>query len=108
MKALAVALAAAAALIAADAQAQDVNLTGPWRCVDNCASRGGFIIQTGRQLELADTRGKTTRGWFDYPGHLWLEDARMRGETSLNGNAIKFANGTVWVRPWLARHRHWR
>ena len=56
MKMVLSAIAMSAAMVATDASAQGVNLTGPYRCVAGCASaRPGlaFVTQNGWELNLA-------------------------------------------------------
>jgi hypothetical protein len=99
MRALWVATALSAALFASDASAQGVNLNGRWECVTNCLGPPGsfaFITQDGYQLNLVSEAGVPSRGWIDYPGHIWLE--RGLGALYSNGFTIQFDNGTVWQR----------
>jgi hypothetical protein len=99
MRALFVASALSAVLISSAASAQGVNLSGRWQCVAACLGVVGapvFITQDGWQLNTLDEAGRPSRGWIDYPGHIWLEIGR--GGLYADGSTIQFDNGTVWTR----------
>ena len=64
------AIAMSAAIVATDASAQGVNLTGLYRCVAGCLS--GRPGQNGWELNLVNEVGEPSRGWVDYPGRLWI------------------------------------
>ena len=88
-----------AAVIATDASAQGVNLTGPYRCVAGCAGPGvAFITQNGWELNLLNEVGQPSRGWVDYPGRLWIARANLGAIYSPDGITIQFDNGTIWQR----------
>src|SRR5262249_57705357 len=59
------AMAMSAALLATDASAQGVNLTGPL----------AFVTQNGWELNLVNEVGEPSRGWLDYPGRLSISRA---------------------------------
>jgi hypothetical protein len=96
------AIAVSAALIATDASAQGVNLTGPYRCMQGCvAARPGdiaFVTQNGWELNLVNEAGQASRGWVDYPGRIWVARANMGAIYSPDGMTIQFDNGTIWQR----------
>ena len=96
------AIAVSAALIATDASAQGVNLTGPYRCMQVCvAARPGdiaFVTQNGWELNLVNEAGQPSRGWVDYPGRIWIARANMGAIYSPDGMTIQFDNGTIWQR----------
>ena len=96
------AIAVSAALIATDASAQGVNLTGPYRCMQGCvAARPGdiaFVTQNGWELNLVNEAGQPSRGWVDYPGRIWIARANMGAIYSPDGMTIQFDNGTIWQR----------
>jgi hypothetical protein len=101
MRTLAGAIAVTAALIATDASAQGVNLTGPYRCVEGCLSpRPGlaFITQNGWELNMVNDAGQPSRGWVDYPGRIWVDRANMGAIYSPDGMTIQLDNGTIWQR----------
>ena len=69
------AIAVSAALIATDASAQGVNLTGPYRCMQGCvAARPGdfaFVTQNGWELNMVNEAGQAVPRLGGLPGpHL--------------------------------------
>ena len=91
-------------LFATDASAQAVggqswvpDLSGIYRCVNNCVGPGVVrVMQRGRALRLVSPAGQPSSAWIDAPGHIrtsWNEGAVY----SPNGFTIQFASGTVWV-----------
>jgi hypothetical protein len=67
------ALVALVAAAATEASAQDVNLSGPYQCVVNCAGPGpATVTQNGWDLNLANETGMPSRAWVDWPGHIWV------------------------------------
>jgi hypothetical protein len=102
MKTVLAAIAVSAVLVATDASAQGVNLTGPYRCVQNCLSgRPGqyaFVTQNGWELNLVNDAGQASRGWVDYPGRIWIARANLGAIYSPDGMVIQFDNGTIWQR----------
>jgi hypothetical protein len=100
MKAFLSVLAAAAALAATDASAQ-VDLSGPYRCLQVCreGSPGpAFITQNGTELNLVDEAGAPSRAWIDWPGHIWVQRFNQGAVYSPDGMTIQFDRGTVWQR----------
>src|SRR5262245_49357378 len=102
MRVLVSAIAMSAALVATDASAQIVNLTGRWQCVELCAAPGpnqfGFITQNGWELNVVNDVGEASRAWVDYPGRIWIQRANMGAIYSPDGMTIQFDRGTVWQR----------
>ena len=96
------AFAMAAALIATDASAQGVNLTGRYRCLELCvAPQPGafaFITQNGWELNVVNDAGQASRGWVDSPGRIWIQQANQGAVYSPDGLIIQFDRGTVWQR----------
>ena len=93
------AIAISAAVVATEASAQGVNLTGPYRCVGGCAGPGvAFVTQNGWELNLVNEVGQPSRGWVDYPGRLWIARANLGAIYSPDGVTIQFDNGTIWQR----------
>jgi hypothetical protein len=91
------AIAISAAVVATEASAQGVNLTGPYRCVAGCAGPGvAFVTQNGWELNLVNEVGQPSRGWVDYPGRLWIARANLGAIYSPDGVTIQFDNGTIW------------
>jgi hypothetical protein len=101
MRILLSAIAMSAAVVATDALAQGVNLTGPYRCVAGCVSgRPGFafVTQNGWELNLVNDVGQPSRAWVDYPGRIWVARANLGAIYSPDGMIIQFDNGTIWQR----------
>ena len=93
------AIALSAAVVATEASAQGVNLTGPFHCVAGCAGPGvAFVTQNGWELNLVNEVGQPSRGWVDYPGRLWIARANLGAIYSPDGMTIQFDNGTIWQR----------
>jgi hypothetical protein len=92
----------AAALVATDASAQGVNLTGRWQCVQVCTAglpnQFSFITQNGWELNIVNDAGEASRAWVDYPGRIWVQQANMGAIYSPDGMNIQFDRGTVWQR----------
>jgi hypothetical protein len=101
MKAVLIAGALSAALMASGASAQDVNLSGRWQCIAGCLGPIGsfaFITQNRWNLNVLNEAGQPSRGWIDYPGHIWLEGPGIGALYSPDGVGLQFDNGTVWQR----------
>ena len=94
--------AAITAASAAGALAQPVlNLTGQFQCVKQCVAGPpalAYITQTEWQLNLVNEAGVGSRGWIDYPGHIWAEAWNEEAIYSPDGMTIQFDRGTVWER----------
>jgi hypothetical protein len=95
-------LALGAALVATDASAQGVNLTGPYRCVALCRDGlvGGpaYVTQNGWNLNLLNEVGEPSRAWVDWSGHIWAEGWNQGAIFSPDGTVIQFDRGTIWQR----------
>jgi hypothetical protein len=95
-------IAVSAVLVATAAQAQDVNLTGRWQCMQMCASdmpgQFAFITQYGRELNVVNEVGMASRAWVDYPGRIWIDRAQVGAVYSPDAMTIQFDNGTIWQR----------
>ena len=96
------ALAMTAALVATDASAQvlGVSLSGRYRCVAYCpgAGRIALVTQNGWDFNVVNNAGQASRGWVDWPGHIWVLQANQGGIYSPDGNRIQFDNGAIWRR----------
>jgi len=93
-------LAASLALVGA-ASAQDVNLTGRYRCVQGCvAQEGDFASATqhGWDLDLVNEAGVSAKAWIDRAGHIWSDRWREGARYSPDGMTIQFEGGAVWQR----------
>ena len=94
-------VAAAIAVSTTGAAAQVGNLSGEYRCVQDC--RGGFagpvfVTQNGWELNLVNEVGEPSRAWIDWPGHLWAKYWNEGAVYSSDGMTIQFDRGTVWRR----------
>jgi hypothetical protein len=101
MKSLLGAVAVMAGLVATDASAQDVNLTGRWQCVALCVAPPGnvaYITQNGWQLNMVSDAGVPSRAWINYPGRIWIESANEGAVYSADGVTLHFDRGTIWQR----------
>jgi len=89
-----------AALAATAASAQEIaNLSGAYRCVQNCAGPGpAFVTQNGWDLNLTNEAGAPSRAWVDWPGHIWAQNWNQGAVYSPDGMTIQFDNGSVWHR----------
>ena len=102
------AIAMSAAVVATDASAQGVNLTGPYRCVAGCASAGpglAFITQNGWELNLVNEIGQPSRGWVDYPGRLWIARANLGAIYSPDGMIVQSTTERSGSERWKAHLR---
>jgi len=101
MKVVSIASALSVALLASSASAQGVNLSGRWECIAMCLGPVGsfaFITQNGWELNALSEAGQPSRGWIDYPGHIWLQRPGIGAVYSPDGAGLQFDNGTVWRR----------
>jgi hypothetical protein len=79
--------------------AQDVNLSGRYRCVQNCRGPGpAYVTQNGWDLNLVNEVGQPSRAWIDWAGHIWAENWREGAVFLPDGGTIQFDNGAVWQR----------
>ena len=80
---------------------QVLNLSGQVVCVEGCAAGQpglAFVTQNGWDLNLVNELGQPTRGWVDWPGHIWAQNWNEGAIYSPDGMTIQFDNGTVWRR----------
>jgi hypothetical protein len=95
----------AVAAFASGASAQSINLTGTYRCIQDCRDdyRGApaFVTQNRDQINLVTETGVSYRAWPDLTApfsRIWI-DARNEGAVySPDGARIQFDDGTVWQR----------
>jgi hypothetical protein len=90
-----------AALGAADASAQGVNLTGRWQCVAMCSGPPGamaFITQNGWEINIVSDAGLASRAWVNYPGRIWIDATQEGAIYSPEGMGLQFDHGAVWQR----------
>jgi len=99
------AVAMLAFLVASEASAQSVNLTGTYKCVEACraglAGYSAFITQNGPDLNLLNEAGQPSRAWPDWfapATRIWIDAWNEGAVYSPDGMTIQFDNGTIWQR----------
>ena len=102
-KVLSATVVAAGALIATHTSAQvlGVDLNGRYQCMALCPGAPGslaFITQNGWEFNVVNDAGQPSRGWVDWPGHIWVARAQLGAIYSLDGLTIQFDSGTIWQR----------
>jgi len=82
------------------AMAQPINLSGRYVCVNCPPGQGhyGFITQSGRDLNIVNDHGQSSRGYVDWPGRIWTFDWNEAAVVSPDGLTIQFDKGSVWKR----------
>ncbi len=105
MRYLPLVIGAVAAFAATGASAQSINLTGTYRCIQNCRDgylgAPAFVTQNGEHLNLVTETGDSYRAvpdWNAPASRIWI-DARDEGAVySPDGIRIQFDDGRVWQR----------
>lgn len=100
MKVLLSFVAVLGALAATDASAQ-MNLSGPYRCVQMCReglAGPAFVTQSGWDMNMVNEAGEPSRAWIDRPGHIWAPGWNQGAIYSPDGMIIQFDRGTIWQR----------
>lgn len=109
MKRLSLIIGVVAALTATGASAQSVDLTGAYRCVQNCrGDRLAIITQNGRELNLTTEAGVPSRAWPDWfspASRIWIDAYNISAVYTPDGMTIQFDNGTIWRRYLPGRRR---
>jgi hypothetical protein len=89
-----------AALSSNNALAQDLNLTGQYRCVQACQPPFGwaYITQNGWTLSLVNEAGQPSPGYVDWftRGRIWAPNWNEGAVFSPDGLVIQFDRGAVW------------
>ena len=95
-------LALGTALLATDASAQGINLTGPYRCVALCRNgfvgQPAFVTQNGWSLNLLNEAGEPSRAWIDWTGHIRRKagaKARSSRRTAWSSSSTAAPYGSV-------------
>ena len=105
MKRISLALGLAAACFATAASAETINLTGTYRCIQNC--RDGaigaptYVTQNGDSVNLTTETGESFHAWPDWNAPLsriWIEAKGESAVYSPDGMRIQFDDGRVWQR----------
>ena len=88
------------ALVATDASAQGVNLTGQYQCVHACQPHFGpaYITQNGWTLNLVNEAGQPSQGYVDWfrRGRIWAVNWNEGAVVSPDGLVVQFDRGSVW------------
>jgi len=104
MKAILYAIGFAAVLGVTQAQAQPINLTGKYKCIELCqyglVGGNAFITQNGWDMNVVNVAGQASRAWFDWfsPTRIWFESWNTGAVYSPDGMIIQFDRGTIWQR----------
>jgi hypothetical protein len=95
----------AVAAFASGASAQSINLTGTYRCIQDCRDgyRGApaFVTQNRDQMNLVTETGVSYRAWPDVTApysRIWIEARNESAVYSPDGARIHFDDGRVWQR----------
>jgi hypothetical protein len=56
------------------------------------------LTQADWEMNLVNEAGLLSRGWIDYPGHIWVAAWNEGAFYSPDGMIIQFDNGSVWQR----------
>ena len=95
----------AVAASASGASAQSVNLTGTYRCIQNChdgyLGAPAFVTQNWNQFNLVTETGESFRAWPDFTApasRIWIDARNESAVYSPDGMRIQFDDGRVWQR----------
>src|SRR5580658_9620811 len=102
---LAIGVIGAVAASASGASAQSINLTGTYRCIQDCRDgflgAPAFVTQNGAELNLVTEAGDSYRAWPDVTApnsRIWIEARNESAVYSPDGMRIQFDDGRVWQR----------
>ena len=105
----------AVAAFTSGASAQSVNLTGTYRCIQDCRDghigAPAFVTQNGWNLNLVTETGESYRAWPDLAapyGRIWIEARNESAVYSPDGMRIQFDDGRIWQRDLGPPPRGWR
>ena len=105
MRGLSLIVGAVAALAATGASAQSVNLTGTYRCIENCRAGNfgapAYITQNGSNFNLTTETGESFQAWPDWNApnsRIWIDARDESAVYSPDGIRIQFDDGRVWQR----------
>jgi hypothetical protein len=105
MRCLPLVIGAVAAAFASAASAQSINLTGNYRCIQDCRDgyhgAPAFVTQNGDTLNLVTETGESYRAWPDVTApysRIWIEPRGESAVYSPDGMRIQFDDGRIWVR----------
>jgi len=105
MKGLSLIVGAVAALAAGGASAQSVNLTGTYRCIENCRAGNfgapAYITQNCFNVKPTTETGESFQSWPDWNtpnSRIWIDARDESAVYSPDGIRIQFDDGRVWQR----------
>ena len=105
MRRISLAIGLVAAFAVTGASAQSVNLTGTYKCIQNCrmglVNYLAYVTQNGPDLNLLNEAGEPARAWPDWfapATRIWIEGWNEGAVYSPDGMIIQFDNGTIWQR----------
>ena len=105
MKCLPLVVFGAVAAFAGGASAQSINLTGTYRCIQDCRDgylgAPAFVTQNGDNLNLVTETGESYRAWPDVTApnsRIWIEARNESAVYSPDGMRLQFDDGRVWQR----------
>jgi hypothetical protein len=105
MRCLPLVVIGAVAAFASGAQAQSINLTGTYRCVQDCRDgylgAPAFVTQNGEQLNLVTETGDSYRAVPDFTApnsRIWIDARNESAVYSPDGMQIQFDDGRIWQR----------
>jgi hypothetical protein len=105
MRYLPLVIGAVAAFAASGASAQSINLTGTYRCVQDCRDgylgAPAFVTQNGDSLNLVTETGDSYRAWPDVTApnsRIWVDVRNESAVYSPDGLRIQFDDGRIWER----------
>src|ERR1700733_6761940 len=95
----------AVAAVTSGAAAQPMNLTGTYRCIQDCRDgylgAPAFVTQNGDQLNLVTETGESYRAWPDVTAPkrgIWIGARNESAVYSPDGIRFQFDDGRVWQR----------
>jgi hypothetical protein len=105
MRYLPLVIGAVAAFAASGASAQSINLTGTYRCIQDCRDgylgAPAFVTQNGDSLNLVTETGDSYRAWPDVTApnsRIWVDVRNESAVYSPDGLRIQFDDGRIWER----------
>jgi hypothetical protein len=105
MRYLPLVIGAIAAFTASSASAQSTNLTGTYRCIQDCRDgylgAPAFVTQNEGNLNLVTETGESYRAWPDVTApasRIWIDARNESAVYSPDGMRIQFDDGRVWQR----------
>jgi hypothetical protein len=105
MRYLPLVIGAVAAFATSGASAQSINLTGTYRCVQDCRDgylgAPAFVTQNGDSLNLVTETGDSYRAWPDVTApnsRIWVDVRNESAVYSPDGLRIQFDDGRIWER----------